>query len=400
MAVAAPSTVCSRLLRLLRAVCLLCALLGGTVLGSQPVQAADPLAEAGRLAVIDFMLQEAMRRELIGGAVVMVGNRSGVLYEHAVGAAVFTPGGSRLTTASVFDVASLTKVFATTPAIIKLMDEGKLKLLDPISRWFPEFDGCDVTVLHLLTHTSGLHDIPLDPGAPLASAIQRAAAQQHRIPAGSRFLYADINFILLGEMVRRISGQPLDSYVRQTFYGPLGMGQTGFTPLRLVDGAATLGRGKTAQIGIVQDENARLMGGVAGHAGLFSTGHDLARFAAMLLNDGVLNGHRVLSSRAVNQMVAPYYFRNGRVVRGLGWDRESAFSAPKGTLFSEFSYGHTGYSGTSVWIDPASDLYVVLLTTRLDYKNLRSFNKLRSDISTLAAALFSPRQRAGELPIP
>jgi len=150
----------------------------------------------------------------------------------------------------------------------------------------------------------------------------------------------------------------------------------------------------------VQDENARILGGVAGHAGLFSSVHDLARFAGMLLSGGQLNGTRVLSSRAVAQMTAPYFFRNGRVVRGLGWDRESPFSAPKGTIFSEFSYGHTGYSGTSVWIDPDADLFVLLLTTRLDYQRLRSFNKLRADISTLAAALFVGRERHGRLEMP
>jgi CubicO group peptidase (beta-lactamase class C family) len=217
---------------------------------------------------------------------------------------------------------------------------------------------------------------------------------------GSRFLYADINFILLGELVRRISGLPLDRYAHQMFYQPLGMQTAGFTPSPSSNNAPTLGGGRIALSGVVQDENARILGGVAGHAGLFSSVHDLARFAGMLLSGGQLNGTRVLSSRAVAQMTAPYFFRNGRVVRGLGWDRESPFSAPKGTIFSEFSYGHTGYSGTSVWIDPDADLFVLLLTTRLDYQRLRSFNKLRADISTLAAALFVGRERRGMLERP
>lgn len=354
---------------------------------------ADPLVEAGRLSVIDFMMQDAIRRGLISGAVVLVGDRHGSLYEHAVGTASFGDGAPPLHTTAIFDVASLTKVFATTPAIVKLMDEGKLNLLDPIGRWYPEFADCDVTVLNLLTHTSGFHDVGLDPTAPLASAIQRVALQINRVPPGSRFLYADINFILLGDLVRRISGQPLDRYVQQAFYRPLAMESTSFNPAANGNGVATLGRKRIVQTGVVQDENARLLGGVAGHAGLFSSVHDLSRFASMLLNGGELNGVRVFSSRAVAQMTAPYFFRNGRIVRGLGWDRESPFSSPKGTLFSELSYGHTGYSGTSIWVDPDADLYVILLTTRLDYKNLRSFNKLRSDISTLAAALFSARDR-------
>ena len=360
----------------------------------------DPLAEADRVSVIEFMLQQAITQGLINGAVVVVGDHRGILYERAVGLAGFSAEAPPLTTATVFDVASLTKVFATTPAIVKLLDEGRLSLLDPISSWFFEFEGSDITILNLLTHTSGLHDVGLDRSEPMQSAINRAAAQIGRVPVGSRFLYADINFILLGELVRRISGLPLDRYAHQMFYQPLGMQTAGFTPSPSSNNAPTLGGGRIALSGVVQDENARILGGVAGHAGLFSSVHDLARFAGMLLSGGQLNGTRVLSSRAVAQMTAPYFFRNGRVVRGLGWDRESPFSAPKGTIFSEFSYGHTGYSGTSVWIDPDADLFVLLLTTRLDYQRLRSFNKLRADISTLAAALFVGRERHGRLEMP
>lgn len=360
----------------------------------------DPLAEDARVSVIEFMLQQAITQRLINGAVVVVGDHRGILYERAVGLAGFSDEAPALTTAAVFDVASLTKVFATTPAIVKLLDEGRLSLLDPISSWFAEFEGSDITILNLLTHTSGLHDVGLDRSEPMQSAINRAAAQIGRVPVGSRFRYADINFILLGELVRRISGLSLDRYAHQMFYAPLGMQTAGFTPVPNDNNTPTLGNGRTALTGVVQDENARILGGVAGHAGLFSSVHDLARFAGMLLSGGQLDGTRVLSSRAVAQMTAPYFFRNGSVVRGLGWDRESPFSAPKGTIFSEFSYGHTGYSGTSVWIDPDADLFVLLLTTRVDYQRLRSFNKLRGDISTLAAALFVGRERRGMLERP
>ncbi|MGE3259555.1 MAG: serine hydrolase domain-containing protein [Geobacter sp.] len=360
----------------------------------------DPLAEDARVSVIEFMLQQAIAQRLINGAVVVVGDHRGILYERAVGLAGFSDEAPALTTAAVFDVASLTKVFATTPAIVKLLDEGRLSLLDPISSWFAEFEGSDITILNLLTHTSGLHDVGLDRSEPMQSAINRAAAQIGRVAVGSRFKYADINFILLGELVRRISGLPLDRYAHQMFYAPLGMQTASFTPVPNDNNTPTLGNGRTALTGVVQDENARILGGVAGHAGLFSSVHDLARFAGMLLSGGQLDGTRVLSSRAVAQMTAPYFFRNGSVVRGLGWDRESPFSAPKGTIFSEFSYGHTGYSGTSVWIDPDADLFVLLLTTRVDYQRLRSFNKLRGDISTLAAALFVGRERRGMLERP
>lgn len=359
----------------------------------------DLLQELGRTAVLDTMLQNAVRQGLISGAVVLVGNRNGTLYTHAAGRAGFGSASRPLTVGTVFDVASLTKVFATTPAVIRLMDQGSLSLLDPLSRWFPEFKGKEITVLHLLTHTSGLHDGMLDPSAPLESAIIRAASQSSDKP-GTRFQYADINFILLGNLVRRISAFGLDGYCQDAFYRPLGMLHTGFNPAVHGDTAATLGGRDGVLKGIVQDPNARLLGGVAGHAGLFSSAEDLGRFSRMLLNGGVLDGYRVLSSRAVAQMTAPYFFKNGKIVRGLGWDRESPFSAPKGARFSEVSYGHTGYSGSSVWIDPEANLYVVLLTTRLDYRNKRSFNRLRSDISTLAATLFSGHGKVASSQMP
>jgi len=378
--------------RILVLLFLACSLLVGSDTAQVAHAETDLLQEAGRTAVIDTMLQNAIRRGLISGAVVVVGNHNRTLYAHAAGRAGFEPGSRPLTVTTVFDVASLTKVFATTPAIIRLMDQGSLSLLDPISRWFSEFEGRNITVLNLLTHTSGLHDGMLDPTAPLESAISRAAVRAGTVPAGSRFLYADINFILLGNLVRRITANALDSYCQDSFYRPLGMQHTGFNPEAKGNTAATLG-GRTGVLnGIVQDPNARLLGGVAGHAGLFSTADDLGRFARMLLNGGELERKRVLSSRAVAQMAAPYFFKNGKIVRGLGWDRESPFSAPKGTLFSEFSYGHTGYSGSSVWIDPEADLYVIVLTTRINYKNIRSFNMLRSDISTLAASLFKRQE--------
>jgi len=361
--------------------------------------AEDPLQELGRTAVLDTMLQNAVRQGLISGAVVLVGNRNGTLYAHAAGRAGFEPASRPLTVGTVFDVASLTKVFATTPAVVRLMDQGSLSLLDPLSRWFPEFKGKEITVLHLLTHTSGLHDGMLDPSAPLESAISRAASQSSGKP-GTRFLYADINFILLGNLVRRISAFGLDGYCQEAFYQPLGMWSTSFNPVANGNTAATLGGRNGVLNGIVQDDNARLLGGVAGHAGLFSTAEDLGRFSRMLLHGGVLNGRQVLSARAVAQMTAPYFFRDGKIVRGLGWDRESPFSAPKGALFSEASYGHTGYSGSSVWIDPEANLYVVLLTTRLDYRNRRGFNRLRSDISTLAAALFAGHEKEAGVQMP
>jgi CubicO group peptidase (beta-lactamase class C family) len=365
------------------------------------LSAVPPAAVAGPLPVqavqtenIDFLMGQAMSRGLIVGGVVLIGNSKGDVFERAYGRTSVASGAQPMTLETVFDLASLTKVVATTPAILKLAEEGKLSLLDPVTRWFPEFAGKgkdDLLVLNLLTHTSGLDDFPLSSSAPLQSAIDGAAGQRLRGKIGSRFRYADINFILLGEMVNRVSGQGIDQYAELRFFSPLGMMETRFNPdnqfaLRC---SATIGANKTLLTGHVQDYPARQLGGIAGHAGLFGTAHDLARFCRMILGEGLFAGHRVLSPRAVRQMTAPYFSRSGKVIRGLGWDIASPYSSPRGMGFSEVSFGHTGYSGMSIWIDPATDAFVVLLTARLEYKRVKEFSRLRSDLSTLAAGMFA-----------
>jgi CubicO group peptidase (beta-lactamase class C family) len=351
-------------------------------------------------ARIDLLLNNAISHGLIAGGVVLVGDRNGTLFERAYGKTSTDPDARPMAIDTIFDLASLTKVIATTPAILKLAEERKISLVDPVVRWFPEFSGkdkSDLLVMNLLTHTSGLDDVPLAEASPLKSAIEKAAAQKLKGEIGNRFKYADINFILLGELVRRASGIPLDAYTKANFFAQLGMKDTGFTP----DGdtslrcSATTSDGRNFFVGMPQDHEARMLGGVAGHAGLFSTVRDLARFCRMILDGGEFMGRRVLSQRAVLQMTAPYFSRDGQVVRGLGWDRSSPYSSPKGSGFSDISFGHTGYSGSSIWIDPAENLYVVLLTARLEYRNIREFNQLRSDLSTTVAELFSPQPVSG-----
>lgn len=360
--------------------------------------AADDPMDAGRTATLDFLVEDAISRGLIAGGVVVVGNHDGILYSSARGKRFPTADSAPLNERTIFDIASLTKVFATTPAVMKLLEKGAISLTDPLTRWFPEFEGSgreDITILNLLTHTSGLDDSALSPGAPLETVIQRAAAQKNwRVP-GDRFRYADTNFILLGELVRRVTGMPLDRFCQDNFYGPLGMTDTMFLPPteRIPFIAPTLGAAHEYLTGVVQDEVARRLGGVAGHAGLFSSAQDLARFARMLLRGGMVGDKRIFSDRVIRQMTAPYFYSNGTVVRGLGWDIDSPYSAPKGDFFSEMSFGHTGYSGSSVWIDPKRDLFVILLTNRLDYRDTRLFNQLRSNISTLSVAVFSPHSK-------
>jgi CubicO group peptidase (beta-lactamase class C family) len=217
-------------------------------------------------------------------------------------------------------------------------------------------------------------------------AIQIAAAQKIRSRPGSSFNYADINFILLGELVSRVSGKRLDTYCHDELFAPLGANETGFLPPgSLADTIApTLGSAS----GIVQDKNARHLGGVAGHAGLFSSAGDLALLARMILGNGAIDGKQILSEQVVNQMTAPYFSNRGAVVRSLGWDRDSPFSAPKSICFSDSSFGHTGYSGASIWIDPEQDLFVILLTNRVNYRAISVFNRLRRDVSTVASTVF------------
>lgn len=359
------------------------------------LRAEDELLDAGRAASIDYILQDAVSRQQISGATILVGNSTGVIYTASHGKTGMSLDAVGPSERTLFDIASLTKVFATAPAVMKLLEDGRITLLDPLTRWFPELEGSgreDITILNLLTHTSGLNDMELAGDDSISTLIKKAAVQKSGRLPGGRFLYADINFILLGELVQRVSGMPLDRYCSEHFYGPLGMGDTMFQPPQeqLGNIASTIGPHGEMLTGLVQDENARRLGGVAGHAGLFSTASDLSRFATMILNKGSFLGRRILSERVLEQMTAPYFYSSGRVVRGLGWDIYSPYSSPRGSIFSEMSFGHTGYSGSSIWIDPQQDLFVILLTMRLNYRDIGHFNRLRRDISTMASSIFSP----------
>ncbi|QWV95223.1 beta-lactamase family protein [Geomonas oryzisoli] len=346
----------------------------------------DPATSAPlSTANLDLLLERAMSDNLIAGGVVVVGNHEGIIATAARGQVSGSASAPAITDRTLFDVASLTKVIATTPAVIKLIDEGRISVTDPLSRWFPEFAGTDkenITILHLMTHTSGLSDVMVGQGGSIEGLVRKVATQHFR-GAGTGFEYADINFILLGELVHRVTGERLDRFCREQIYEPLGTRDTSFLPSREGnDIAPTSG----TQGGVVQDENARRLGGVAGHAGLFSSAYDLARYARLILGRGTLDGTRIFSEQAVTEMTTPYACNNGRIKRALGWDVASPFSAPKGNYFSDASFGHTGYSGSSIWIDPQQDMFVIMLTRRLDYHNVHNFNQLRRNVSTYAAA--------------
>jgi len=345
-------------------------------------------------------MEEAMSGGLIAGGVVLVGTSKGVVFEKPYGRVAATPESRPMELDTIFDIASLTKVVATTPAILKLVEDGRVSLVDPVRKWLPEFAiREELQIWHLLTHTSGLDDFSLSSTGPMQSAIEGAAVQKPKGLVGSRFRYADINFILLGEIVRRSSSFTLDQFASSQIFAPLKMTETLFNPDQELGQrcSSTMGGERNSYQGSVQDSLARQLGGVAGHAGVFSTAGDLGRFCMMVLNRGELGGDRVLLSRTIEQMTAPYFARGGAVVRGLGWDIASPYSAPRGNGFSEGSFGHTGYSGSSLWLDPNADVFVVLLTSRIDYRHTKEFSRLRGNISTIVAAQLSPQRALVDL---
>lgn len=354
-------------------------------------------SEGGKATSVEGVVERAIERGLIAGAVVCAGNRNGVFLSRAYGVSAATEGAALLGERSVFDIASLTKVVATAPVVMALAERGSLSLDDPLSKWFAPFGEGQkgaIRLSHLLTHTSGLRDVELaDRGPAMEEVLKRVGAQKLRSEPGTVFHYADVNFILLGEVVRRATGRSLDVWARDLVFVPLGMSDSAYLPPpdvleRCVP--TSDGRGGLF-VGHVQDVTARQLGGVAGHAGVFSTGGDLSRYCRMMLNRGQLDGHRILKVESILEMLSRRSFAGGAVVRGLGWDFLSPYSSPRGSRMTQESFGHTGYSGSSLWIDPVQDLFVVVLAARLDYKRTREFNQFRAEVSDAVADRWAVR---------
>ncbi len=343
---------------------------------------------------LDDAINLAIEQGKIPGAVLIVGNRGHIVHFKAYGERALVPVPEAMTKDTIFDLASLTKVIATTPSLMKLFEQGKFRLNDKVTDYIPEFQGgkSDITIRNLFTHFSGLApDVPLDkPWSGYATGIHLAATTRPQGPPGVRLVYSDINFILLGELVHRLSGQMLSDYARENIFLPLGMKETMFQPpASLVPRIAPTERSSPNGPpfrGIVHDPTARNMGGVAGHAGLFSTASDLARFAQMMLNGGELDGVRVFSPLTIQKFTEPQSPPDQPILRGLGWDIDSPYSGNRGELFPIGSYGHTGFTGTSIWIDPFSQTYVILLANSV-HPNLRpAITPLRAKVATIAAA--------------
>ena len=309
-----------------------------------------------------------------------------------------------MTVDTIFDLASLTKVIATAPSVMALVEDGTIRLRDRVARFVPGFErhGKEaVTIEHLLTHVSGLRpDLPLEEEFEgTGEGLRRVLDERLEAPPGEAFIYSDLNFILLGEIVRRASGQPLEVFAAQRLFAPLGMRDTSFRPdaaraARIAPTEACTplgwpcsGPGGVMLRGTVHDPTARRMGGVAGHAGLFGTADDLARFGRMLLDGGrASSGSAVLSPLAVARMTRPSTPARLGEVRGLGWDIDSRYSSNRGDLFSPRSFGHTGFTGTSIWIDPETRTVVVFLSSRVHPDGGGNVVRLRGLVATLAAA--------------
>jgi uncharacterized protein YbbC (DUF1343 family)/CubicO group peptidase (beta-lactamase class C family) len=362
-----------------------------------------------RLAQMDAVINEAISNRRLPGAVVLAGRKGSIVWRKAYGDRALEPSREPMTPDTIFDLASLTKIVATATSIMILVESGKLRLTDPVSLHLPELkgEGRDrITIEQLLTHVSGYApDFDLrERWIGYDEAIKRLIKEPLRNAPGNRFTYSDIGFITLGEVVARVGGMPLDQFAQKNIFEPLHMTNTGFRPSAtlksriaptekrrgqlsyLGDTAANVGvEGDVWLRGEVHDPTSYRMNGVAGHAGLFSTADDLAIYCQMILNGGSFGGVRVLAPLTVAEMTRPRLISNNGGTRGLGWDMNSTFSTNRGDLFPLGSFGHTGFTGTSIWIDPASEMFVVFLSNRVHPDGKGDVGPLRGRVATIVA---------------
>ena len=343
---------------------------------------------------LDKTIEEAIAQDRLPGAVLLIGHDGQIVYRKAYGLRSQFPRQETMTLDTIFDVASLTKVIATTSSMMKLFEQGKFRLNDKVTAYIPEFQNgkSDITIRNLFTHFSGLQpDVPLkNPWSGYDTGIHLACTDPPAGPPGVRYVYSDINFELLGEIVHRLSGQTVAEYARQNIFLPLAMKDTMFLPPaslipRIAPTERTPKDGPPLR-GVVHDPTARNMGGIAGHAGLFSTADDLSRFARMMLNGGELDGVRIFSPLTVQKFTEPQSPPDQPILRGLGWDIDSPHSGNRGELFPIGSYGHTGFTGTSIWIDPSTKTYVILLANSVHPLLRPAITPLRGKVATIAAA--------------
>jgi len=354
------------------------------VLGSASAQAPQPDNDSG-FKTVDAIIDKAVAEGNIPGAVLLIGHNGKVVHRKAFGSRSLEPVRESMTLDTVFDLASLTKCLATATSVMKLVEDGRIRLGDSVATYLPDFaqnGKKDITIRDLMTHYSGMPpDLVLKSQWSGREAAYEMAMREKPInPPGSQFVYSDINFEVLGFIVEKIAGQPLNEYAAANIYAPLGMKNTRFLPpkewLPRIAPTQYDEQGRMLR-GVVHDPTARRMGGVAGHAGLFSTGDDMALFA-----EDFLSGFRILSRSAIDKMTTPQQPPNATVLRGLGWDIDSPFSTNRGELLPVGSFGHTGFTGTSLWIDPVTDTYIILLTNAVHPRGGKSTVSLRCKVAT------------------
>lgn len=373
-----------------------------------------------QLERMDPVIVDSIAKRELPGAVVLVARKGRVVWRKAYGSRAVEPVKEPMTPDTIFDVASLTKVVATATSIMILVERGKVRLSDPVSNYIPELKGEGrerITIELLLTHRSGYApDFDLkERWTGYDEAVKRLIKEPLRNPPGARFVYSDIGYIALGEVVRRASGITLDKFARQNIFVPLKMRDTGFRPSRLLrkriaptekrrgqmsylgDSAENAGaEGEEWLRGEVHDPTSYRMGGIAGHAGLFSTVDDLALYCQMILGGGQYRGARILSPLSVAEMTRPRLVTEAGWTRGLGWDVNTSFSTNRGDLFPLGSYGHTGFTGTSIWIDPATGMFLVFLSNRVHPDGKGDVASLRGKVASIAAGAVTDQGAAGK----
>ncbi len=382
-------------------------LMGGTALGQDRVLRPGTPEEAGmdaaRLAHVDRVIETAIDSGITPGAVLLVARGGLVVHRKAYGRRAVVPSEEPMTLDTIFDMASVTKPAATAASVMKLVERGSVRLQDRVAAYLPEFGQAGkegIRVAQLLTHTSGLAPYaPVDSlarrfGRPSRSGVWTWITESEPMDEpGSRFRYSDLNYATLVRLVERVDGRPLEVFAHEELYGPLGMDDTAFFPP-----PEEAGRIAPTEVleeegvlrGIVHDPLARYQGGVGGSAGLFSTADDMAVLLQMLLNGGVYDGQRVFGPLTVRAMTTPQ--ERGR---GYGFDVSSPYANVRGDLLGPSSFGHTGYTGPSVWVDPEQELLIVLMTNRVHPEDVTSVVPLRSKVSNVVAASIT-----GPVPVP
>jgi CubicO group peptidase (beta-lactamase class C family) len=369
---------------------------------------------SSHLRQLDVIIEEAIARKDFPGAVLLVGRKGRVVYKKAFGDSQWIPQRRPMAESMIFDLASLTKPVVTATSIMILVEQGRLSLEEKVKDYVPEFSPYvdeagkpaeDARIWHLLTHTSGLPpytdalEVEKKYGRPcsLDILVNHIAQLKKDSAPGAVFSYSCLGYITLAHILKKITGQDIAAFSEEQIFKPLGMRHTFFVPPKkyLASCVPTEVIEGKPLVGVVHDPLARLQGGVSGNAGLFSSADDLAIFATMMLNKGQHKGRRILSPLTVERMtgVWPKAIFAGR---GLGWDVNSSYSTNGGDLFGPRSYGHTGYTGTSIWIDPDTETFVIFLTNRVHPDDKGSIVAMRSRVANVVAASIESAGTSGQ----